>query len=361
MTTTPPDWARTAAANVSRHAVMALVRTAAACMAGWSLYAVARHYHVPRELALAAGLVFDGIAYLCLRSASDAIRAGRSAAPSILATLGMGATSVYLNLVHADITNGGHPAQVLYASPAVGLLIVSALAWNADRATARAERGESAFRPPAFGLWGWLLAHNEAATAVRERAVGHVTSGASATHQPTPAIGRRNHRAVLRERFAAMDPADAVEIAAASHPNMSPAELAEMLATYGITVSTLDVALILGEAAVPTITLDRVPQPAAAPAPAIGAQMRPNAAPNAPQVTGMTKADAIVAMAQHFGGLKTPAEPIAIALAKQDITVDLAYIRHRLSKARRDEQKTVEEQASLAQQQERSSGTGFYP
>ncbi|RPE34943.1 hypothetical protein [Kitasatospora cineracea] len=362
-TTAPPPggtWlanGRTIVAAIARHAVMGLIRLAAACMAGWSLYVVARHYDVPRGLALGAGLVFDGVAYLCLRSASDAIRAGRTAAPSIIATLGMASVSVYLNLVHADISHGGHPAEVLYASPAVGLLIVSALSWNAERAQARAARGEAAFRLPAFGLWGWLLASNEAAGAVKGRAVAHVTSGASPAHQPASTAKRIDHRARLRAEFAAMDPADAIEIAASSHPRMSHAELAEMLTAYGIAVSTLDVALILGEAAVPTVTLDRVPRPAAAQTPALDAQMRPNAAPNAPQVTGLSKADAITAMAQHLGGLNTPAASVASALARQGIATDTAYVRHRLSKARKQAAAEAEQQQA---EYERRHGNGGY-
>ncbi|MFE6489452.1 hypothetical protein ACFVGN_41885, partial [Streptomyces sp. NPDC057757] len=226
----------TATGAIGWTAAMTLVRTAAASMAGWSLYVVARHYDVPALLALAAGLVFDGVAYMCLRMASEAVRAGRSAAGPVLATLGMAAVSIYLNLVHARFTGGGRPAEVLYASPAVGLLLVSALAWATERAAARADRGETPMRMPAYGALGWALAGEQAITNLRERAVAHVTSGASVPHQPAPAVGRRDHRALLRERFATMDPADAVEIAASSHPDMDHAELAEMLATYGITV-----------------------------------------------------------------------------------------------------------------------------
>jgi hypothetical protein len=357
MTTTPPSDGTAETSAFGWGAAMALVRLAAASMAGWSLYAVARHYQVPRELAFAAGLVFDGVAYLCLRMASDAVRAGRSAAGPILATLGMAAVSIYLNLVHAQFTGGGRPAEVLYAAPAVGLLIVSALAWASERATARAERGEVPMRLPAYGALGWLLARNHALTDLRGRAVAHVTSGASPTHQPVSAVERRDHRALLRDKFSRMDPADAVEIAAASHPDMSHAELAEMLATYGITVSTLDVALILGEAAVPTVTLDRVPRPTAAPAPAIGAQMRPDA----PQVSGMTKGDAITTMARHLGGLN--AEPAAVVqlLALQGMATDNAYVRTTLSRARKAEARAAAEAAVQTKQAERSSGTGFYP
>ncbi|NUP53385.1 MAG: hypothetical protein HOW97_39595 [Catenulispora sp.] len=356
MTTTPP----TTTGPTGWGAAMTLVRTAAACMAGWSLYVVARHYDVPALLAVVAGLVFDGVAYMCLRMASEAVRAARSAAGPVLATLGMAGISIYLNLVHARFTGGGRPAEVLYASPAVGLLLVSALAWASERAVARDERGETPMRLPAYGALGWALARNEAITNLRERAVAHVTSGASVPHPPASAVERKDHRALMREKFSRMDPADAVEIAASSHPDKSHAELAEMLATYGITVSTLDVALILSEAAVPTVKLDRVPQPTAAPTPAIGAKMRGECAPNAPQITGLSKADAITTMAHHLGGLDTPAETIATALAKHGRPVDTAYIRHRISKAKK---KAAEATAQTEQQRaeyERRHGNGGY-
>jgi hypothetical protein len=343
---------------------MTLVRTAAACMAGWSLYVVARHYDVPRPLALTAGLVFDGVAYMCLRMASEAVRAARSAAGPILATLGMAGVSIYLNLVHARFTGGGRPAEVLYASPAVGLLIVSALAWASERASARAERGETPMRLPAYGLLGWALARAKAYETLKEKAAAHVTGGASPTHPPASQVERKDHRALLRKKFSEMDPAEAVQIAAASHPDKNHDDLVEMLATYGITVSTLDVALILGEAAVPTVTLDRVPQPAAAAKPAISAQMRPNAAANAPQVGGLSKSKAITTMAQHLGGLDTPAGVIAGALAKQGLATDTAYVRHCLSVARRAEKKAAEEEAKQVEQrraeQERRHGNGGY-
>ncbi|MFE6868333.1 hypothetical protein ACFVFS_17425 [Kitasatospora sp. NPDC057692] len=351
MTTTPPDWARRTAANIGRHAAMALVRTAAACMAAWSLYVVARHYGVPPWLAVVAGLVFDGIAYLCLRSASDAIRAGRSAAPSILATATMASVSVYLNLVHADIADGGRPAEVLYASPAVGLLVVSALAWNADRAAARAARGEDAFRLPSFGFWGWALAHEEATTAVRERAVAHVTSGASPAHQPAAAIPARTAEDVIAAEFAAIGPAAAIQRVAAANPGASDTEVAEILATYQVTVTPGQVALLLERAAVPTVTLDRVaPQPREGDTPALtpAGAMREDA----PQVDGLKKSDAVMAISSWLGP-DAKAHTIAHHLALQGVATDTAYIRTALSRAaRRAEQQRAE--------YERRHGNGGY-
>ncbi|MGW6913730.1 hypothetical protein ACWGB8_07910 [Kitasatospora sp. NPDC054939] len=357
MTATPQvDYVRRVAANLGRQVAMALVRTAAACMAAWSLYVVARHYGVPHWLAVGAGLVFDGIAYLCLRSASDAIRAGRSAAPSVLAALGMAATSVYLNLVHADIANGGRPAEVLYASPAVGLLVVSALSWNADRAAARAARGEDAFRLPSFGFWGWLLAHEEATTAVRTRAVTHVTSGASVAHPPASALPARSAEDVIAEQFAEIGPTAAVQRVAAANPNATDAEIAEILATYRVNLTPEHVALLI-ERAVPSVRLDRVTAPPTVDEhPALDparAMMRGDA----PQVGGLTVARAVTLMARHLGGLDADARTIVQQLALQGMATDAAYVRTALSRARKAEEDANQEKKAA---HERRHGNGGY-
>ncbi|MGA5820844.1 hypothetical protein ACPC54_23625 [Kitasatospora sp. NPDC094028] len=359
--TEPPEPPSQFAWNLS----MWIIRPAAAGMAAWSLYAVARHYDVPWQLALFASLVFDGIAMACLYQASEAVRAARSAALPILATLGMAGTSVYLNVVHARITGGGRPAEVLYATPTIGLLAVSGLSWAADRTTARAARGESPMRLPAYGALGWVLARPQAYAALKAKAAVHVTSGASTTHPPAPPVGHKDHRALLRAKFAEIPPDEAVQIAASAHPTLDHEQLAEMLTTYGITVSALDVALLLGRAAVPSVTLDRVTPPnpeqlALVPS----AMMRPRGIAEMPMVTGMSKAEAITTIANHLGGLD--AEPAAVAqlLAWQGLPTDTAYIRTALSRARKAAAKTAEKDAAAAQQRasdDRRAGTGFYP
>lgn len=52
---------------------------------------------------------------------------------------------------------------------------------------------------------------------------------------------------VLRERFAAMDPADAIRLAADARPDAAPAELATVLGDYGVHVDPVAVALELGK------------------------------------------------------------------------------------------------------------------
>ncbi|MEW2421300.1 hypothetical protein AB0911_12230 [Streptomyces nigra] len=52
---------------------------------------------------------------------------------------------------------------------------------------------------------------------------------------------------VLRERFAAMDPADAIRLAHDARPDAPPAELAHLLGEYGVPVDAVAVALVLGQ------------------------------------------------------------------------------------------------------------------
>ncbi|MER6064847.1 conjugal transfer protein [Streptomyces sp. NPDC001792] len=52
---------------------------------------------------------------------------------------------------------------------------------------------------------------------------------------------------LLRERFAEMDPADAIRLAHDARPDAPPAELAHMLGTYGLPVDPVAVALVLGQ------------------------------------------------------------------------------------------------------------------
>ncbi|WP_060880905.1 hypothetical protein [Streptomyces scabiei] len=52
---------------------------------------------------------------------------------------------------------------------------------------------------------------------------------------------------VLRERFATMDPADAIRLAADARPDAPPAELAHVLGGYGVVVDAVAVALVLGQ------------------------------------------------------------------------------------------------------------------
>jgi hypothetical protein len=54
---------------------------------------------------------------------------------------------------------------------------------------------------------------------------------------------------VLRERFADMDPADAIRLAADARPDALPADLAHLLGTYGVPVDAVAVALVLGQQA----------------------------------------------------------------------------------------------------------------
>ena len=360
----PPD----GSAPPSRFAwrlALAIIRPAAAGMAAWSLYTVARHYDVPWQLAAFASAVFDGIAIACAYQASEAVRAGRSAALPILATIGMTGTSVYLNVVHARLTGGGRPAEVLYATPIIGLLAVSALAWTAERATARAARGETPMRLPAFGLLGWALAREQATEALKARAVAHVTG--APTLEVAPARRARTAHAAVAEHLAGLDPDDAIRITADTHPRLNSADVAQLLASYGITVSALHVALVLGRTGA-NIRLDRIPAPG--PEPVTGSQpaaltktlMRGDTTPDTPQVSDLPLSEAIVNIHRH---LTDDASPRAVVqhLALQGRATDTAYVRTTLSRARNRAAVEAAEEAvrrSVATTSEPAPGTGGY-
>lgn len=123
----------------------------------------------------------------------------------------------------------------------------------------------------------WFLFRRQAYDALRRDAWERI---APAVSDETPAgpqasgttvpVARpaRSARAVLAERFAQMDPADAVLIAAQSHPRLNATELAELLADYGVTVDALTVALVLGH--VPQrVTVERAPHGPQPPAEAL--------------------------------------------------------------------------------------------
>ncbi|MFJ6215025.1 hypothetical protein ACIQGZ_17070 [Streptomyces sp. NPDC092296] len=326
---------------------LAIIAPAAAGITAWSLFVVAHdHYGVPAPLAALVAAVFDGTALACLYLASQAAKEGRSAAAPRLATLALATVSVYLNLVHARLIHGGVAAGLLFAAPTAALLLLADLSWSTTRSQKRAERGESPMRLPAFGAWGWLLAREEAAASVRRQAVAHVTG-----QQPAPAPARdRTARAVLTQRFAAMDPAEAIRITADAHPHLDPAGIANLLADYGITVDALAVALILGTTP-PQVSVQRddTPKPPGG-RPAISPEQTPALAP--PRHTGhrdtdpatagqapipdpltraaaptLAKADAVRAAITALGADATARQIAEHVTARYSLPTDAGYVR----------------------------------
>lgn len=227
-------------------AALTLIGTAAAGTTAWSLYTVAHDiYGVPQALAVLTAAVYDGAAIACLYLASAAAEEGRSAAGPRLAVLALASVSVALNKRHADYIHGGLPALLLFAAPTAALLIVADLAWAATRARRRAAEGERPVTLPRYGLWGWLLATEQAWDATRQRAVDRVTSPDPMRTESAPRAERPSATSALRAHFATMDPIEAIHYAHAAQPGTPPAELAAELVSYGVTVSPVQVAMVL--------------------------------------------------------------------------------------------------------------------
>lgn len=292
-------------------ASLALIGGAAAGITGWSLYYVAHDiYGVPASLAILTAAVYDGTAIAALFLAGQAVQEGRSALGPHLATLGMAAVSVYLNRVHAQHIHGGTGAFLLFATPTVALLLITGLAWSAVRARHRAADGNTPVTLPRYGLWGWLLATEDAWAATKERAVTHVTGGASPPPQPQQPT-RHSASAVLRRTFAEMDPADAIRFAHSATPHVAPAELAAELTSYGVHVTPVQVALVLGQSPA-RITLER------------------DDAPDASQVRGGGRVNKSAAILDAASALGPDAKAAAVAEHVRRTTglqVDEAYVR----------------------------------
>ncbi|MFF7200501.1 conjugal transfer protein [Streptomyces sp. NPDC008141] len=144
------------------------------------------------------------------------------------------------------------------------------------------------------------------------------------TDEPKAPAKDRTATAVLRERFAEMDPADAVQIAHDAHPDMPPAELAALMIGYGVIVDAVQVALILGRR-LPEVTLDRGDAADA---------------PQVPALPAVTLAAAIVEAASTLGP-DAKARDIADHLAEtRRLVVDEPYIRTALSRQAKRQQGT---------------------
>jgi len=298
-------------------ASLTLIGAAAAGITAWSLYVVAHDiYGVPHGLAILTAAVYDGTAIAALYLAGQAVQENRSALGPHLATLGMAGVSIYLNRLHAQHIDGGLGATLLFATPTVALLLIAGLAWSAVRARHRAAAGDTPVTLPRYGLWGWLLATEDAWAATKQRAVTHVTSSASPAPQPHQPETRHSASAVLRRTFADMDPADAIRFAHSATPNVPPAELAAELTSYGVHVSAVQVALVLGHTPA-RITLER------------------DDAPDAPQVrpaVPLNKSDAILDAASVLGPDAKAAEIVQRVKRVTGLQVDAPYVRTVLSR-----------------------------
>jgi len=135
-----------------------LVLLVALALSWWSLYTLAvESFGVPKLLAAGISVAFDGAALVCADLASRYARSPDSGAGPRLATYGLIATSVFLNVSHAQMLGYGTAGQVLFGAPPViaGVLFELGLKWE-HRQSLR-ERGRVAEAMPVFGKLSWLM------------------------------------------------------------------------------------------------------------------------------------------------------------------------------------------------------------
>jgi hypothetical protein len=152
-----------------------------------------------------------------------------------------------------------------------------------------------------------------------DAALASMYGGQASPKEVSPAGPPRSASAteVLRARFAEMDPADAIRLAADARPDAPPAELAHVLGTYGVPVDAVAVALVLGQTA-PEYEVHR-----------------PDAA-DAPQVKALEALDLQGAIEEAASALgpDAKAREIADRLREQRrLVVTEPYIRTALSRA----------------------------
>ncbi|MGW1503775.1 conjugal transfer protein [Streptomyces mirabilis] len=145
------------------------------------------------------------------------------------------------------------------------------------------------------------------------------------SERDTPRAQSASATEVLRARFAEMDPADAIRLAADARPDAPPAELAHLLGTYGVSVDAIAVALVLGQT------------------PPEYEVHRPDAA-DAPQVIALEALDLQGAIEEAASALgpDAKAREIADRLREQRrLVVTEPYIRTALSRAAKKPQDEV--------------------
>ncbi|MFF2640335.1 conjugal transfer protein [Streptomyces niveus] len=147
--------------------------------------------------------------------------------------------------------------------------------------------------------------------------VGMFTVAPTVAETVTVAPSKHSATEVLRRRFAEMDPADAIRVAADARPDATPVELADVLGAYGLAVDPVAVALVLGEQ------------------PPEYEVHRPDAA-DAPKVSELEPVDMAGAVAEAASTLGDRASPREIAdhiAENRRLVVTEPYIRTALSRA----------------------------
>lgn len=122
----------------------------------WSLYFVARHEQAPPLIAGAVSTAFDGVALLSADYALRYARLGLSGIGPRIAVYLFAALSAYINSRHAVIEHDPTFAQILWAVPSVGAILVYEFHVRFERRNALARMNRIAAPLPVYGVWTWV-------------------------------------------------------------------------------------------------------------------------------------------------------------------------------------------------------------
>jgi hypothetical protein len=122
----------------------------------WSLYFVARYEGAPAPIAGVVSTAFDGVALLSADYALRYARQGLSGIGPRITVYVFAGLSAYINSRHAVILHEPEFAQILWAVPSIGAILVYEFHVRWERRNALALKGRIAAPLPTYGMWTWL-------------------------------------------------------------------------------------------------------------------------------------------------------------------------------------------------------------
>lgn len=141
----------------------------ASCLgtSGWSLYFVARHLGAPVAISAVVSATLDGVALVSADYALKYARSGDSGFGPRMTVYLFAGLSAYINTRHAVISGEPKFAEILWAIPSIGAVIVFEwhTRWEKKASLTRANKTVPPL--PTMGFWAWFLFPVETMRAMR--------------------------------------------------------------------------------------------------------------------------------------------------------------------------------------------------